>query len=152
VKTTREQRQQNAENIQKNRQERRERLSALREQRRKQKDQLYNQRLQQQSNRVVRHQKDPFGLDAWSNALGFGHHGFFSHHRGGLLGGHQFGLGSGIHGLHGSHGTHGGHGDYIDALSVDIIMTVMSINCDILFLKQFVLRAFRKIVADTDNV
>ncbi|CAL1685329.1 unnamed protein product [Lasius platythorax] len=103
VKTTTEQRQQNAERIRNSRQEMRERLMAIKEQKRKRKQEIQDQ--QSQLTRIVRHyHKDPLGLNAWSNLL-------FGHHAGGLLG-HHSGLG-GIHGIHGSHshGIHGGHGN-----------------------------------------
>ncbi|XP_050447070.1 uncharacterized protein LOC126849358 [Cataglyphis hispanica] len=95
VKTTTEQRQQNAERIRNNRQERRERLMAIKEQKRKRKQEIQDQRTQ--LTRIVRHYKDPFGLNAWSNLL-FGHHS--------RLGGRLHG-GNGLHG-HGIHGSHGG--------------------------------------------
>ncbi|KMQ96210.1 hypothetical protein RF55_3518 [Lasius niger] len=103
VKTTTEQRQQNAERIRNSRQEMRERLMAIKEQKRKRKQEIQDQ--QSQLTRIVRHyHKDPLGLNAWSNLL-------LGHHAGGLLG-HHSGLG-GIHGIHGSHshGIHGGHGN-----------------------------------------
>lgn len=104
VKTTTEQRQQNAERIRNSRQEMRERLMAIKEQKRRRKQEIQDQ--QSQLTRIVRHyHKDPLGLNAWSNLL-------LGHHAGGLLG-HHSGLG-GIHGIHGSHnhGIHGGHGNY----------------------------------------
>ncbi|KAM0727607.1 hypothetical protein ACS0PU_005856 [Formica fusca] len=98
VKTTTEQRQQNAERI-RNRQEWRERLMAIKEQKRKRKQEIQDQRTQ--LTRVVRHyHKDPFGLNAWSDLL-FGHHSRLGGiHR--LHGGH-----GGLHG-HGIHDSHGG--------------------------------------------
>nr|XP_012232160.1 PREDICTED: uncharacterized protein LOC105677858 [Linepithema humile] len=117
VKTATEQRRLNAENIRNARQERRERLAAIKEQKRKRKEEIQNQRLQQQLTRVVRHHKDSFGLNAWSDFL-IGHHGFFDGHQtGGHLGNrhkpggiHKPHEGHGGHG-HGSHG-HGGHGGH----------------------------------------
>ncbi|XP_018055945.1 PREDICTED: uncharacterized protein LOC108692277 isoform X2 [Atta colombica] len=112
VKTTREQGQQIPDNIQA-RQERRERILALKEQKRKRKEEIQNQRLlQQQLKRTVRHhQKDPLGLNAWSNLL-VGHHadGLLGHYSG--LGGRRHRdhkIGQGLHkpGIH--HGIHGGY-------------------------------------------
>lgn len=108
MKSATEQRRLNAENIRNARQEKRERLAALKEQRRRQKEEIQNERLQQQVTRVVRHHKDPFGLNAWNNYL-FGHHGLFGgHHTGGHLGHRR--KPSGIHKPHKLHGGHGGHG------------------------------------------
>jgi len=93
VKTTREQRERNPENI-RARQERRERIL---EQKRKRKEEI---QLQHQLKRTVRqHHKDPLGLNALSALL-------VGHHAGGLFG-HHSGLG-GIHGFHGGHKI--GHG------------------------------------------
>ncbi|XP_072746890.1 uncharacterized protein [Anoplolepis gracilipes] len=97
VKTTTQQRQQNTERI-RNRQERRERLMAIKEEKRKRKQEI--QEPQSQLTRVVRHHKDPFGLNAWTDLL-FGHHS--------KLGGIRRFHGS--HGLHG-HGLHGSHGQH----------------------------------------
>jgi len=96
VKTATEQRHLNAENIQKFRQGRRERLAAIKEQKRKRKEEIQNQRLQQQLTRIVRHHKDPFGLNAWNDFL-IGHHGHP---------GHRY-KPSGIHKPHKGHGGHG---------------------------------------------
>lgn len=78
---------------------------AIKEQKRKRKQEIQGS----QVIRVVRHHKDPFGLNAWSKLL-------LGHHAGGLLGGHHSGL-NGIrrfhgHGSHGHHGMLGSHGDY----------------------------------------
>ncbi|XP_014475653.1 PREDICTED: uncharacterized protein LOC106744976 [Dinoponera quadriceps] len=115
VKSTAEQRRQNAEDIQRNRQERRDRLLARKEQKWKRKEEFQNQRLQQQQlKRVVRH-KDPFGLDALSDLL-VGHHGllsgsgFLGHHPelGGIhQGGHRHRKGHGFHGSHDNIGLTG---------------------------------------------
>ncbi|EFN87764.1 hypothetical protein EAI_13400 [Harpegnathos saltator] len=111
VKSTAEQRQQNAEIIQKNRQERRDRLVARKEQKWKRKEEILNQRFtQQQVNRVVRHHKDPLGLDALSDFL-VGHHGLLSGHYSGLL--DPLGLGGGHRHRKGHHGLHGGHGSHV---------------------------------------
>ncbi|GAB1865849.1 hypothetical protein CAJAP_06928 [Camponotus japonicus] len=94
VKTSTEQRQ-NPERI-RNRQERRERLMAIKEQKRKRKQEIQDQQLQ--LTRVVRHyQKDPLGLNAWSDLL-FGHHSRLAGIRR---------LHGGLHG-HGILGSHGG--------------------------------------------
>lgn len=91
---------------------------AIKEQKRKRKEEIQNQRLQlkQELKRPIRHNKDPFGLNALSDLfighLGGGHHSghLLGHHSGlGSIGGHKIG-----HGLHGHHGGihHGHHGDY----------------------------------------
>ncbi|XP_020283166.1 uncharacterized protein LOC109854448 [Pseudomyrmex gracilis] len=103
VKTTTEQRQQNAQNIQ----ERRERLAAIKEQKRKRKEEIRNQRVQQQQvTRVVRHFNDPFGLNALTDLLvghGGGHHG--GHHINKLIGHHPLLCGNNCHGgIFGSNG------------------------------------------------
>jgi len=70
---------------------------AIKEQKRKRKQEIQDQQLQ--LTRVVRHyQKDPLGLNAWSDLL-FGHHS--------RLGGIRR-LHGGLHG----HGILGSHGDY----------------------------------------
>lgn len=110
MKSTAEQRQRNAENIQKNRQERRDRLQIRKEQKWKRKEDIQNQRLSQQQlqlKRVVRHHKDPLGLNVLSDLL-VGHHGFLNNHH--ELLGYNLGLNDGHHGGHGHRKGHGFHG------------------------------------------
>lgn len=95
-------------------------MLARKEQKWKRKEEIQDQRLaQQQLKRVVRHHKDPLGLDALTDLL-VGHHKLFNGHYGGLLehySGGGLGHGRPGHGGPGhgrpGHGGHGSHGSKI---------------------------------------